>query len=52
MDRFTISLDEHLAQAFDQLIRSRGYTNRSEAIRDILRQELERYRLAREEAPP
>jgi CopG family nickel-responsive transcriptional regulator len=51
MDRFTISLDEHLAQAFDQLIRSRGYTNRSEAIRDILREELERSRLAREEAP-
>ena len=51
MERFTISLDEELAQAFDQLIRSRGYTNRSEAIRDMLRQELEQARLARQEAP-
>jgi len=51
MNRFTISLDEELAQAFDQLIRSRGYTNRSEAIRDMLRQELEHTRLARQEAP-
>lgn len=51
MQRFTISLDEDLALAFDQLIRSRGYTNRSEAIRDMLRQELEHTRLAREEAP-
>lgn len=51
MQRFTISLDEDLAMAFDQLIRSRGYTNRSEAIRDMLRQELEHTRLARQEAP-
>ncbi len=51
MERFTISLDEELAQAFDQLIRSRGYTNRSEAIRDMLRRELEHARLARQEAP-
>lgn len=51
MQRFTISLDEDLALAFDQLIRSRGYTNRSEAIRDMLRQELEHTRLARQEAP-
>lgn len=51
MERFTISLDEDLALAFDQLIRSRGYTNRSEAIRDMLRQELEHTRLARQEAP-
>ncbi len=51
MERYTISLDEDLARAFDQLIRSRGYTNRSEAIRDMLRQELERSRLSREEAP-
>lgn len=51
MQRFTISLDEDLALAFDQLIRSRGYTNRSEAIRDMLRQALEHTRLARQEAP-
>lgn len=51
MERFTISLDEDLARDFDQLIRERGYTNRSEAVRDILRRELEHTRLARDEAP-
>lgn len=51
MERFTISLDEDLALAFDKLIRERGYTNRSEAVRDMLRRELEHARLARQQAP-
>jgi CopG family nickel-responsive transcriptional regulator len=51
MERITISLEEDLASQFDQLIRSRGYANRSEAVRDLLRRELENARLAREEAP-
>jgi CopG family transcriptional regulator, nickel-responsive regulator len=38
MDRFTISLDAQLASAFDELIEQRGYTTRSEAVRDILRE--------------
>jgi CopG family nickel-responsive transcriptional regulator len=42
MDRFTISLDENLANAFDELIRERGYATRSEAVRDILRTHLQR----------
>jgi CopG family transcriptional regulator, nickel-responsive regulator len=42
MDRFTISLDEHLAIAFDELIKQRGYKTRSEAVRDILRDLLQR----------
>ena len=50
-ERFTISLDPELALEFDRLIRSRGYANRSEAIRDMLRRELESTRLEREEAP-
>lgn len=41
MDRFTISLDEHLAAAFDSLIKERGYATRSEAVRDILRSHLQ-----------
>lgn len=41
MDRFTISLDEELAEAFDALIKERGYTTRSEAVRDILRGHLQ-----------
>jgi CopG family nickel-responsive transcriptional regulator len=44
MQRFTISLDEHLAEDFDRLIAERGYANRSEAVRDLLRAELERSR--------
>ena len=44
MERFTISLDEHLAEAFDQWIAARGYANRSEAVRDLFRAELERSR--------
>ena len=41
MDRFTISLDESLASAFDELIAERGYSTRSEAVRDILRSHLQ-----------
>jgi CopG family nickel-responsive transcriptional regulator len=41
MDRFTISLDEKLATAFDRLIKERGYSTRSEAVRDILRSHLQ-----------
>ena len=42
MDRFTISLDENLANAFDALIKERGYATRSEAVRDILRDHLQK----------
>lgn len=45
MERFTISLETKLADAFDELMARRGYRNRSEAVRDLLRQELERSRL-------
>jgi CopG family nickel-responsive transcriptional regulator len=41
MDRFTISLDESLAAAFDDLIKERGYATRSEAVRDMLRAHLQ-----------
>ncbi len=44
MERFTISLDDALAQEFDHLIAERGYGNRSEAVRDILRGHLDRLR--------
>lgn len=45
MERFTISLDDKLAHEFDALIAERGYATRSEAVRDLLRAELERTRL-------
>ena len=40
MERFTISLDPDLAQRFDALIGERGYLNRSEAVRDLIREKL------------
>lgn len=50
MERFTISLENSLAREFDVLIRARHYATRSEAVRDILRRELEQNRLAQDEA--
>ena len=41
MERITISLDQDLARDFDALAEQRGYQNRSEAIRDLLRREVE-----------
>lgn len=38
--RFGVSMDDELLERFDRLIRRRGYTNRSEAIRDLVRREL------------
>ncbi|MDP2937869.1 MAG: nickel-responsive transcriptional regulator NikR [Candidatus Omnitrophota bacterium] len=38
--RFGISLDKYLLDRFDRLIRGKNYTNRSEAFRDLIRQEL------------
>lgn len=38
--RFGVSLEKDLLEKFDALIESRNYTNRSEAIRDLIRQEL------------
>ena len=38
--RFGVSLEKSLLDNFDNLIRRRNYTNRSEAIRNSIRQEL------------
>jgi CopG family nickel-responsive transcriptional regulator len=40
--RVSISLEEPLLVAFDKLIEARGYENRSEAIRDLIRDRLVR----------
>lgn len=45
-----MSMDESLASDFDQLVRDRGYASRSEAIRDLLRREIEAHRLGRDAA--
>jgi CopG family nickel-responsive transcriptional regulator len=38
--RFGVSLDSDLLENFDDLIARKGYTNRSEAIRDLIRDNL------------
>lgn len=52
MERFTISLDDQLAHEFDHLIAERGYGNRSEAVRDILRVHLARLRETQDQDGP
>ncbi|HEX9973775.1 MAG TPA: nickel-responsive transcriptional regulator NikR [bacterium] len=38
--RFGVSIESHLLDQFDRLIQQRNYSNRSEAIRDLIRNEL------------
>lgn len=38
--RFGVSLDKALLDKFDRYIKQRNYSNRSEAFRDLIRQEL------------
>lgn len=40
MQRFTISIEDELAEAFNAWIAQHRYSNRSEAIRDLLRDRL------------
>lgn len=40
MRRISITIDETIAKDFDELILKRGYKNRSEAYRDLLKNEL------------
>ncbi|MBK1705706.1 nickel-responsive transcriptional regulator NikR [Halochromatium glycolicum] len=40
MQRITITLDDPLTEAFEGYMVKRGYTNRSEAIRDLIRERL------------
>jgi len=44
LERVTISLEEGLLAEFDRYISAKGYQNRSEAIRDLLRDRLEQER--------
>ena len=46
MERFTISLDDKLAREFDDWVAQRGYENRSEAFRDMVRAEMDRQRVS------
>jgi CopG family nickel-responsive transcriptional regulator len=42
MQRITITIDDDLLQAVDGLMTRRGYTSRSEAFRDIVREMMDR----------
>ena len=44
MQRVTISLDDPLGAAFDDMVRARGYQSRSEGMRDVVREAVERWR--------
>jgi CopG family nickel-responsive transcriptional regulator len=40
LSRIGVAIDSELLDQFDKLIEQRGYTNRSEAFRDLIRDEL------------
>jgi CopG family nickel-responsive transcriptional regulator len=42
LSRIGVAIDTGLLEKFDQLIAERGYTNRSEAFRDLIRDDLVR----------
>ena len=50
MQRITITIDDDLLQAVDDLMKRRGYGSRSEAMRDIVREMVDRERLAEPDA--
>jgi CopG family nickel-responsive transcriptional regulator len=50
IERVGVSLEKGLLGAFDKLISAQGYQSRSEAIRDLIRQQLSRDRLSNEKA--
>lgn len=45
MRRLTISVEDSLADAFDELVQKKNYLNRSEAFRDLVRKELGQHEL-------
>lgn len=45
VQRITVTVDDELKEQWDQFMSRRGYSNRSEAFRDLLRDRIERDRL-------
>jgi len=52
MHRVTISLEHELAREFDRYAKQRGYQNRSEAVRDLVRQAVAQERASTDDAAP
>lgn len=50
IERIGVSLEKDLLAVFDALIAKRGYPSRSEAIRDLIRQEISEEQLANPKA--
>ena len=50
IERVGVSLEKELLGAFDELILQQGYQSRSEAIRDLIRQQLSSQRLRNDKA--
>ena len=50
LERIGVSLDKDLLSMFDKLILKQGYQSRSEAIRDMIRQQLSEERLENPQA--
>ena len=50
IERVGVSLEKELLGAFDKLIAGKGYQSRSEAIRDLIRQQLSSDRLSNDKA--
>ena len=46
LQRFGVSIDVDLLEKYDRLIASRGYANRSEALRDLIRDALIQQRIS------
>lgn len=40
LKRFGVSMESHLLEKFDQFVKEKGYENRSEALRDLIRDAL------------
>jgi CopG family nickel-responsive transcriptional regulator len=51
MERITITIDEDLLDVVDQLMQQRGYTSRSEAVRDMIRDAAARVKVAQNKNP-
>jgi CopG family nickel-responsive transcriptional regulator len=43
VERFGVSIEEELLTWFDAMVKARGYSSRSEAIRDLIRREMIRH---------
>ncbi len=50
LERIGVSLDKELLANFDKMITKNGYSNRSEAIRDLIRDHLSKEKLANPKA--